>query len=202
MKLYYSPGVCSLAPHIALLEAGLAFEPKLTNIRTHQLADGTDFYTINPKGSVPVLEFDDGSRLTEGPAIVQWIADQAPDKRLAPPAGTRERYRLMEWLNFITSELHKGYSPLFNPALSAEVKAVFADKLVQRYRHADEQLARTPYLLGEDFTVADAYLFTVTRWSVPLKLDLSAYSHLAAFMQRVGPRPAVQQALQAEGLKA
>jgi glutathione S-transferase len=134
MKLYYAPGTCALSPHIVLHEAGLPFEGQLTNIRSHQLADGSDFYQVNPKGSVPVLEWDDGQRLTEGPAIVQWIADQVPDKQLAPPAGSRERYRLAEWLNFISTEIHKAFSPLFNPAMPQEGKALFSDKLMERFK--------------------------------------------------------------------
>jgi glutathione S-transferase len=201
MKLYYAPGTCALSPHIALYEAGLPFDGVRTNIRSHQLADGSDYYAVNPKGSVPVLEFDNGERLTEGPAIVQWIADQVPDKRLAPPAGSMERYRLAEWLNFITSELHKGFSPLFNPALPAEAKPLFSDKLMERFRWVDQQLAGRDYLLGSQFSVADPYLYTVARWAVPMKIDLSGLSNLQAFMQRMEARPAVQQALQAQGLK-
>ena len=201
MKLYYSPGTCALSPHIALLEAGLPFEARRVSLKTHTLADGSDYYAINPKGSVPALEFDDGQRLTEGPAIVQWIADQAPEKHLAPPAGTLPRYRLVEWLNFITAELHKSYSVLFNPAMPEEAKALTRTKLAERYRFADEALARHPYLLGADFSVADGYLYAVTRWAPLMKLDLSAHSHVAAFMRRMEQRPAVQQALQAEGLQ-
>ena len=201
MKLYYATGTCALSPHIALIEAGLPFEARHVSLKTHTLADGSDYYAINPKGYVPTLEFEDGDRLTEGPAIVQWIADQAPAKRLAPPAGTRERYRLLEWLNFITAELHKGYGFLFNPAIAEEAKALVSTRLVERYRFVDQRLADVPFLMGEDFTVADGYLFTVTRWAEPLKVDLSAYRHLHAFMQRVAARPSVQQALREEGIK-
>lgn len=201
MKLYYAPGTCALSPHIVLHEAGLPFEGKLTNIRSHQLADGTDFYAVNPKGSVPVLEFDDGQRLTEGPAIVQWIADQVPDKQLAPAAGSMPRYRLAEWLNFISTEIHKAYSPLFNPNMPQEGKQVFIDKLLERYRFVDDKLAGKDYLMGSQFSVADAYLYTVTRWATPMKIDLSKFAHLAAFMQRMEARPAVQKALQEQGLK-
>ncbi|WKB52263.1 glutathione transferase GstA [Eleftheria terrae] len=198
MKLYYSPGACSLSPHIALYEAGLPFDAVLASTKTHQLADGTDYYTINPKGYVPTLEFDDGQRLTEGPAIVQWIADQVPDKQLAPAAGTMERYRLMEWLNFITTEIHKTFSPLFNPAMPEEGKALMRTKLGERFAYVDRQLEGRSYLMGEQFTVADAYLFVVCRWTVPTKVDISSFKNLQAFVQRVGERPAVQQALQAE----
>lgn len=200
MKLYYSPGACSLSPHIALLEAGLPFEAVLASTKTHKLADGTDYYTINPKGYVPLLEFDNGERLTEGPAIVQWIADQVPEKKLAPPAGTMARYRLMEWLNFISTELHKQFSPLFNPAMPEEAKALNRAKLTERFAFVDQALAGRQYLMGDDFTVADGYLFVVTNWTVPMKLDISANRNLAAWAARIAARPAVQQAMKAEGL--
>ncbi|WP_284618438.1 glutathione transferase GstA [Aquabacterium humicola] len=201
MKLYYSPGACSLSPHIVLREAGLPFQPVLASTKTHQLADGTDYYTINPKGYVPLLELDDGQRLTEGPAIVQYIADQVPAKHLAPAAGTMARYRLIEWLNFITTELHKTYSPLFNPAMPEEAKNLFKEKLRGRYAYIDQQLEGKDYLMGEQFSVADAYLFTVTNWAKPIGLDLSAFERVLAFQKRVAARPAVQAALEAEGLK-
>lgn len=200
MKLYYANGTCALSPHIALFESGLPFEARRVSLKTHTLADGSDYYAVNPKGYVPMLELDGGERLTEGPAIVQWIADQVPDRRLAPPAGTLPRYRLMEWLNFITAEVHKNYSLLFNPAIPEEVKALVATKLAERYRVADEALARQPYLLGDDFSVADGYLYAVTRWAPLMKIDLFGYAHLQDFMERVEARPAVQQALKAEGL--
>jgi glutathione S-transferase len=200
MKLYYSPGTCALSPHIALHEAGLPFEHELTNIRSHQLADGADYYAVNPKGYVPTLEFDNGERLTEGPAIVQWIADQVPDKRLAPPAGSMERYRLAEWLNFISSEIHKPFGALFNPAMPPEGKALFTAKLMDRFRYVDQQLDGRDFLLGSQFSVADGYLFTVTRWAPAMKLDLTGFANLQAFMQRVAARPAVQQAMQEEKL--
>jgi glutathione S-transferase len=152
-KLYYSPGACSLSPHIALREAGLPFDLAMVNLKTHQLADGSDFYAVTPKGSVPVLELNDGQRLTEGPAIVQYIADQAPGSKLAPPAGSIERYRLMEWLNFITTELHKGFSPLFNPAMPEEAKALSRAKLGERFTWINQQLEGKSYLMGETFTV-------------------------------------------------
>ncbi len=200
MKLYYSPGACSLSPHIVLHEAGLPFETVLASTKTHKLPDGTDYYSINPRGYVPLLELDDGQRLTEGPVIVQWIADQVPQKRLAPPAGTMPRYRVMEWLNFVSAELHKQFSPLFNPAYPEEAKAINREKLLGRYTWVDEQLAGRQYLMGDEYSVADAYLYTVTRWTVPMKLDISSRANLAAFMARVGQRPAVQRALAAEGL--
>jgi glutathione S-transferase len=200
MKLYYSPGACSLSPHIVLREAGLAFEPVLASTKTHKLQDGTDYYTINPKGYVPLLELDGGERLTEGPAIVQYVADQVPDKGLAPAAGTMARYRLQEWLNFTTSELHKTFSPLFNPAMPEEAKAVFRKKLVDRFTWVDGQLAGRNYLMGDNFSVADAYLFTVTNWASVVGVDIAALANLGAFMARMRERPAVQAALKAEGL--
>ena len=157
MKLYFSPGACSLSPHIVLRESGLPFEPVQTSTKTHKLQDGTDFYSINPKGYVPVLELDNGERLTEGPAIVQYIADQVPAKKLAPANGTFARARLQEWLNFITSEIHKGFSPLFNPAVPEEYKAMARTKLLDRYRWVDQQLEGRSYLMGDEFSVADAY---------------------------------------------
>jgi glutathione S-transferase len=179
------------------MEAELPFEAVRVDTKTHQIADGGDYYRINSKGYVPTLEFADGSRLTEGPAIVQWIADQRPEKRLAPPAGTMERYRLVEWLNFTTAELHKQYSPLFNPKMPEEAKAQFRDKLKQRYAWVDGQLAGRSHLLGDDFTVADGYVYVVTRWAKPSGVDLAGLGNLEAFMARVGARPAVQQAQQA-----
>ena len=200
MKLYYSPGACSLSPHIVLRESGLKFEPVLASTKTHKLQDGTDFYTINPKGYVPVLELDNGERLTEGPAIVQYLADQVPDKKLAPANGTFARSRLQEWLNFTTSEIHKTYSPLFNPATSAEFAEDRRGYLKKRYQVIEKQLQGREYLVGNQFTVADAYLFTVTSWAPHVKVDLAGFPNLQAFQQRVGARPAVQTALREEGL--
>jgi glutathione S-transferase len=199
-KLYYSPGACSLSPHIALREAGLPFDLVLADLKKHQLTDGSDYYSINAKGSVPVLELNDGQRLTEGPAIVQYIADQAPASKLAPAAGSMERYRLMEWLNFITTELHKGFSPLFNPAMPEEAKALSRAKLGERFAWVDQQLVGKSYLMGETFTVADGYLFTVANWGKHVGVDISPQQNLGAFMGRVAARPAVQAALKAEGL--
>jgi glutathione S-transferase len=199
-KLYYSPGACSLSPHIALREAGLPFDLVMASTKTKKLADGTDYYGINTKGYVPLLELDDGQRLSEGPAIVQYIADQAPDKHLAPPAGTMARYRLMEWLNFITSELHKGFSPLFNPAMPEEAKALARTKLSERLGWVDSQLEGKDYLMGDTFTVADGYLFTVAGWGQYVGVDIGGLKNLSAYMGRVAARPAVQEALKAEGL--
>ena len=199
-KLYYSPGACSLSPHIVLREAGLPFELVLASTKTHQLADGTDYYTINPKGCVPLLELNDGQRLSEGPAIVQYIADQVPASKLAPAAGTMERYRLMEWLNFITSELHKGFSPLFNPAMPEEAKGLARAKLNERLGWVDTQLEGKTYLLGDTFTVADAYLFVVAGWGKHVGVDIAPMKNLSAYVSRITARPAVQEALKAEGL--
>ncbi len=200
MKLYYSPGACSLSPHITLIESGLPFETVLASTKTHKLQDGTDYYTINPKGYVPLLELDDGQRLSEGPAIVQYIADQVPAKKLAPAAGTMERYRMQEWLNFITSELHKGIGGIFNPAMPEEAKVLMRAKALDRLKYADAQLEGKDYLMGDAFTVPDAYLFTVTNWTKPVGIDISGLKNLGAFMARVAARPAVQEALKAEGL--
>jgi glutathione S-transferase len=200
MKLYYSPGACSLSPHITLIESGLKFQPVLTSTKTHKLQDGTDYYTINPKGYVPLLELDDGQRLAEGPAIVQYIADQVPAKKLAPANGTMARSRLQEWLTFIGTELHKGYSPLFNPATPEDYKPMVKAKLADRYKWVDSQLEGKDYLLGTDFSVADPYLFTVTTWAQHVGVDLSPYKNVAAFMKRMAARPAVQEAMKAEGL--
>ena len=200
MKLYYSPGACSLSPHIVLREAGLPFTPVLASTKTHQLADGTDYYTINPKGYVPLLELDDGQRLSEGPAIVQYIADQVPAKKLAPPAGTMARYRLMEWLNFITSELHKGFSPLFNKDFPEAGKEIHRKRVADRLAWIDSQLEGRQYLMGNDFSVADAYLFTVAGWGQYVGVDIKPLKNLWAYMARVAARPAVQEAMKAEGL--
>ncbi|MBO9514084.1 MAG: glutathione transferase GstA [Variovorax sp.] len=200
MKLYYSPGACSLSPHIALREAGLAFEPVLASTKSHKLQDGTDYYGINPLGYVPMLELDDGTRLREGPAIVQYIADLAPTKNLAPANGTLPRYRLQEWLTFIGTEIHKTFSPLFNPNMPEEAKAIFKAKLQQRYEWLDGQLAGREFVMGEHFTVADGYLFTVTNWTKPMNIDLSGYPNVQAWHARIAARPAVQEAMKAEGL--
>jgi len=200
MKLYYSTGACSMSPHIVLHEAGLPFEAVLASTKTHQLADGTDYYTINPKGSVPLLELDNGERLTEGPVIVQYIADLVPAKKLAPAAGTMARYRLQEWLNYITSELHKGFSPLFNPATPADYKPLASARLIDRLTIVDKALAGKEFLMGDTFTVADAYLFTVAGWSKFVSLDISSLTNLTAYLGRIDARPAVQQTMKAEGL--
>ena len=200
MKLYFSPGACSLSPHIVLREAGLPFDLVLADLQKHQLADGTDYYGMNPKGYVPLLELDNGERLSEGPAIVQYLADLVPAKNLAPANGTMARYRLQEWLNFITSEIHKGFSPLFNPAMPAEAKTLVKAKLLERLGWVNQQLEGKQYLSGDSFSVADAYLFTVSNWSQHVGIDISGLTHLGAFMTRMAARPAVQAAMKAEGL--
>jgi glutathione S-transferase len=202
MKLYYSNGACSLAPHIALREAGLPFELVRASAKTHKLDDGTDFHTINSKGYVPVLELDDGERLTEAPVVLQYIADLAPEAKLAPPFGTLERYRLMEWLNFITSELHKSFSPLFHTESSEEEKTAARKNIAKQLGWVDQQLAVPGHdlLMGSHFTVADAYLFVVANWTQWVKVDMQPYPRLVAFMDRVRERPAVQAAMKAEGL--
>jgi glutathione S-transferase len=201
MKLYYSPGTCSLASHIALFEAGLTFESVAAPTKTHKLADGTDFYTINPLGYVPVLELDDGRRLREGPAILQYIADQAPQKNLAPANGTFERYQLQEWLNFIATEVHKSFSPLFAPGTPAETRTAAQERLRNRLTWVNTQLEGKKFLMGDTFTVADAYLFNVTNWAKLVNVDLSTYAHLLAFRTLVSEHPSVDSAMKAEGLK-
>jgi glutathione S-transferase len=200
MKLYFSQGACSLSPHIVMHEAGLAFEAIPAPTKTHQLPDGTDFYTINPLGYVPYLTLDDGRSLHEGPAIVQYLADLVPEKKLAPANGTFERYKLQEWLTFIGTELHKGFSPLFTPGMPDEAKAMAKERLLSRLQWVDGELAGKQYLLGDAFSVADAYLFTVTNWAAYVAVDISGLANLNAYRARVGARPAVQAALKAEGL--
>lgn len=199
MKLYYSPGACSFSPHIVLCELGLPHELEKVDLKQHVTASGADYYGINPKGSVPALQLDDGQLLTEGPAIVQYLADLQPAGGLLPPAGTLERARVQEWLNFIGTELHKSFSPLFNPAASDDWKAATRARIDKSLGHLDKALEGQDYLTGAAFSVADAYLFTVAGWSKPMGIDLSPYPALTAFQQRVAQRPAVQQALQAEG---
>ena len=200
MKLYYSPGACSLSPHITLHESGLAFDLILAPTKTHMLEDGTDYYTINPLGYVPLLELDDGTRLTEGPAIVQYIADQVPEKNLAPVNGTVARAQLQSWLNFIGTEVHKGLSPLFNPATPADYKPMTIDKVMSRMKWVDSQLAGKCYLMGDAFSVADPYLFAVTNSAPRVGIDITGLTNIAAFRERMAARPAVQVAMRQEGL--
>jgi glutathione S-transferase len=201
MKLYYSPGACSLSPHIVARESGLDISLQKVDTGTKTMAVEGDYWAVNPKGYVPALQLDSGEILTEGPAIVQYIADQKPESGLAPRAGTLERYRLQEMLGYINSEIHKVYSPLFNPKTPAETVEERKAYLAKRYKLLDERLAGRDYLFGDRFTAADAYLFTVTTWAPYVKLDLSGFANLTAFQQRVAARPAVQEAMKAEGLK-
>jgi glutathione S-transferase len=200
MKLYFSPGACSLSPHIVLLEAGLPFTTERVDLGKKLTAGGADFRAINPKVYVPALELAEGAVLTEGPAIVQFLADQAPQSGLLPPVGAVERYRVLEWLNFISAELHKNFGPLFNPAASDDMKNAARTNLTNRFAYVERKLEGQDYLSGSQFTVADAYLFTVASWSGFLQFDLSAWPSLQAFLARVAARPAVQQALRDEGL--
>ena len=200
MKLYYSPGACSLSPHIALLEAGLPYDLVKVDLRAKKLENGDDFLQVNPKGQVPALALDSGEMVTEGPVIVQMIADKAPAKNLAPARDSAERYKLLEWLNFITGELHKNFSPLFNPAIPDEVKNFFRDRIMGKFKYIDAQLAGRDYLMGNQFTVADGYLYTMLRWADGHKFDLSGLKNLMAFKERVAARPKVQEALTKEGL--
>ena len=200
MKLYFSPGACSLSPHIVLLEAGLDFSTEKVDLRTKQDSKGADYKRVNPKGSVPALALRDGAVLTEGPAIIQFLADLVPEKQLAPLAGSFERYRLMEWLNYISAEVHKGFGPLFNRGASAEMRDTAISALTVRFGHLARSLEGRDYLMGERFTVADAYLFTVLNWTGFTGIDMAPWPVLQAFQARVAARPAVQQALRAEGL--
>ena len=202
MKLYYYPGACSLSPHIVAREAGVTLELEKVDIKTKRTESGADLLQINPKGSVPALQLDNGELLTEGPAIVQYLADLNPESGLAPANGTLSRYRLQELLGFINSELHKGYSPLFNPATPEAVRAERKEALHKHYSLLEQRLAEQPWLLGDEFSAADAYLFTVTNWAGHVGLDLSRFSAIAAFQQRVVTRAPVQAAMKAEGLIA
>ena len=200
MKLYYSPGACSLSPHIVLREAGLPFKLEKVDLSAKKTESGLDYLEINPKGYVPALELAEGEVLTEGPAIVQFLADLVPEKKLAPMAGTFARYRLQEWLNFISTELHKGFSPLFNPKASDDWKARVKEQLGHRFQIAANQLTGSPYLMGDEFSVADAYLFTILRWTNQASVDLSNLSVLNTYSDRVASRPAVRATLAEEGL--
>ena len=200
MKLYYTPGACSLSPHIALLEAGLPYDLVKVDLRAKKLENGDDFLKVNPKGQVPVLALDSGELVTEGPVIVQMIADKAAAKNLAPARDSAERYKLLEWLNFITTELHKSFGPMFSPVLADEAKAFFKDRMMGKFKYVDSQLAGRDYLMGSQFTVADGYMFTMLSWADRMKFDLSDMPNLLAYKDRVGARPKVQEALTKEGL--
>jgi glutathione S-transferase len=200
MKLYYSPGVCSLAPHIVLRETGLDFSLEKVDPATKRPEAGANYLAINPNGYVPALEIEPGVVLTEGPAIMQYLADKAPATHLAPPAGSLERYQLQSWLNFITSEIHKGYSPLFKPQMPPEAKTLFKEQLAKRFDYVDEHLSANDYVMGNAFTIADAYLFVTTGWSGYVGISLDGWPSIRAFRKRVEARPSVQAALKAERL--
>ena len=200
MKLYYAPGACSLSPHIVAREAGLRLDLEKVDLRSGKTETGAAFAEINPKGYVPALSLDNGEVLTEVSALVQYVADQAPQAALMPAAGTDERYRVLEWLGFISTEIHKGFGPLWNPGTPDSMKAATKDRLASRFAYLDEILAKQPYLMGETFTIADAYLFTVVNWTNFHAIDISSFKNLSAFMTRVAARPKVREALEAEGL--
>jgi glutathione S-transferase len=200
MKLYFAPGACSLSPHIALQESGLPYTTEKVDLRAKKTASGADYLEINPKGYVPALVLDNGEVLTEGPAIVQYIADQAKDKQLRPAAGTVEHYHLLEWLNFISAEIHKGFGPLFNPASTDDAKTQALANLAKRFGQANKLLDGRDYLVGDAFSVADGYLFTILNWTKKVGPDLAGMPNLQAFHARIGARPAVQQVMRDEVL--
>ena len=200
MKLYFAPGACSLSPHIVLQEAGIAAELEQVDNREKKTKSGKDYWGVNPKGQVPALQLDSGEMLTEGPVIVQYLADQKPATGLAPAAGSIERYRVQEWLNFITSELHKSFGPIFRPTTPDAYKAISKENIGKRFDWLDQQLAGRQYLMGDKFTIADAYLFTVLRWSSRVEIDVAKWPNLKAYMDRVVARPKVQAAMREEGL--
>ena len=200
MQLYFSPGACSLASHITLRELGLPFDLKRTDVRNKKLEDGSDFLAVNSKGAVPALRLDDGQVLTEGAVILQYLADRKPEAGLAPKNGTIERYRLQEWLNYVASEIHKSYSPLFNPAATAEIKEFTIANIGKKLDWLDQQLAGTTYLTGNAFTIADAYLFTILNWSGGVGIDLAKWPAVKQFYDRVAARPQVKEAMTTEGL--
>ena len=201
MKLYYSKGACSLSPHITACEAELPIELISVDLKSKRTVTGEDFRLINPNGYVPVLILDDGNKLTEGPAIVQYLADQAPDKKLAPLAGTFERYQLQQWLNFIATEIHKGgFSPLFNPVTPEAAKKVAIASLTSRLETVAEHLSARAFLLGDRFTVADVYLFVTLSWGAYVDIDISRWPVLVDYAAKISARPAVQKALKEEGL--
>jgi glutathione S-transferase len=200
MKLYYTPGACSLAPHIVLREAGFKFDLEKVDLRNKTTASGTNFLTVNAKGYVPALQLDDGQVLTEASVLIQYLADQRPRRHLAPPLKTLERYRMMEWLNFISTELHKQFSPLFDPSCPPELRQAQIDRLGKRFDMLAPHLESNEYLLGTEFSVADAYLFTILNWTNFMKIDLGRWPALQKYMGRIGGRPAVKKALKAEGL--
>jgi glutathione S-transferase len=200
MKLYFSPGACSLSPHIVLRETGMKFDLEQVNNQEKKTKSGKDYWTVNPKGQVPCLELDNGDKLTEGPVIVQYIADQKPSAGLAGSPGTMERYRIQEWLNFTTSELHKTFGPIFRPTTPDAFKDISRANLGKRFDWIDRELAGRQYLMGDKFSIADAYMFAVMRWSPRVNIDISKWPNIKAYVDRVAARPKVQEALKAEGL--
>lgn len=200
IKLYYFPGACSLAPHVVLRELGLDFELVAVDLTTKTTRDGADFRHINPKGQVPALVLEDGSVLTEVPAIVQYLADRRPDLNLAPAPGTLARYRLQEWLNFVTAELHKGLSPLFYTDLAEAARRFVIDQIAGKFDYLDRHLARNDFLLDGRFSVADSYAFAIVNWTHLFDIDVTRWQHLARYMDRLATRPSVRDSLQAEGL--
>lgn len=197
MKLFLTPGACSLSPHIVLREAGLPFDAEVVDLKTKKTKSGADFRSVNPKGQVPTLQIDGGDILTEGAAIVQYLADQKPEKKLAPANGTVERYHLQEWLNYIAAEVHKGFSPLFNPNTPDAYKEIMKENLAAKFHHLSKSLEGRDYLMG-NFTVADAYLYTILTWAKPMGIDLGKWPTLKGYFDRVAARPAVREAHEAE----
>ena len=200
MKLYFAPGACSLAPHIVLHEAGVPFEAEKVDNKAKTTKSGENYLDVNPRGMVPALKLDNGEILTEGPAIVQYIADMKPDSGLMPKPGSFERYRVLEWLNYITSEVHKQFTPLFKPNTPDDYKPIAKENLNKAFKHIDAHLAGKKFLTGDPFTVADAYLFVVTNWSRFQDIDVAQWPNLKAFQERVKARQAVQEAMKTEGL--
>lgn len=200
MKLYYSPGACSLSPHIVLCELDLPHDLEKVDLKSHTIASGADYQSINPKGYVPALQLASGEVITEGPAIVQYLADQKPEAGLLPAAGTLERTRVQEWLNYIGTELHKNFTPLFKPETNEQAKTVARDAIGKRLALIEKALTGKDHLTGEHFSVADAYLFTILNWTGPQGIELGSFPAIAAFQKRVAARPAVQRAMRSEGL--
>jgi len=202
MKLYYATNTCSLSPAIVAAEAGIPLELEKVDLATHRTADGGDYRAVNPLGYVPVLELQDGEHLTEGVAIVQYLADLKPESGLAPPPGTPERLRLQQWLTFVATELHKTFSPwLFHPEVGQPAQAYAREKLAARFAFVERRLEESPYLAGDTFSVADAYCFTVASWARFTRVDLGPYPRLRAYLERIGSRPRVREAMQAHGMR-
>lgn len=201
MKLFYKPGACSLASHITLRESGKDFTLEGVDLMKKRLENGDDFFAVNPKGQVPALLLDDGTLLTEGVAIMQYLADSVPDRQLLAPVGSISRYKTLEWLNYIATELHKGFTPLFRPDTPEEYKPAVRALLEKKLQYVDESLKEGQWICGQRFTIADAYLFTILRWASAVKLNMASLNHIAEYMQRAAERPAIAAALKAEGLK-